>query len=84
MSRDPDGGWFAVDWHNRVIVPGGFDDVRPFRQGLAAVRRGGWGAIDRHGRIVVQPKFRRFATELIAERPGGGLHRGRPGRRRRR
>ncbi|AGZ40150.1 WG repeat-containing protein [Actinoplanes friuliensis] len=73
VSRDPVGGWFAVDWHNRVIVPGGFDDVRPFRRGLAAVKRGGWGAIDRHGRVVVQPKFRRFATELIAGGPVEGF-----------
>ncbi|MET0495680.1 MAG: WG repeat-containing protein [Actinoplanes sp.] len=66
VSREHDGGLFAVDWHNRVIVPGGFDDARPFRHGLAVVRRGGWGAIDRHGRIVVQPKFRAFATQVTA------------------
>ncbi|MEV8507575.1 WG repeat-containing protein [Actinoplanes sp. NPDC051475] len=66
VSRDPAGGWFAVDWHNRVIVPGGFDEVRPFRRGVAAVRRGGWGALDRHGRIVVQLKYRGFATALTA------------------
>ncbi|MFI7597615.1 WG repeat-containing protein [Actinoplanes sp. NPDC049681] len=66
VSRDPAGGWFAVDWHNRVIVPGGFDEVRPFRRGVAAVRRGGWGALDRHGRVVVQLKYRGLATVLTA------------------
>jgi tetratricopeptide (TPR) repeat protein len=73
VSRDPAGGWFAVDWHNRVIVPGGFEDVRPFRHGLAVVRRGGWGAVDRHGRIVVQLKYQRFATELTAGGPVEGF-----------
>ncbi|MEV4704915.1 WG repeat-containing protein [Actinoplanes sp. NPDC049316] len=73
VSRDPVGGWFAVDWHNRVIVPGGFDDVRPFRRGVAPVLRGGWGAIDRHGRIMVQPKYRAFATELSAGGPVDGF-----------
>jgi len=73
VSRDVSGGWFAVDWHNRVIVPGGFEDVRPFRQGIAIVRRGGWGAIDRHGRGVVQPRYRGFATELTAGGPVPGF-----------
>ncbi len=73
VSREPAGGWFAVDWHNRVIVPGGFEDVRPFRHGLALVRRGGWGAVDRHGRVVVQLKYQRFATELTAGGPVEGF-----------
>jgi hypothetical protein len=73
VSREPAGGWFAIDWHNRVIVPGGFEDVRPFRHGLAVVRRGGWGAIDRHGRIVVQLRYQRFATELTAGGPVEGF-----------
>ncbi|RSM58655.1 hypothetical protein DMB66_28425 [Actinoplanes sp. ATCC 53533] len=73
VSREPAGGWFAVDWHNRVIVPGGFEDVRPFRHGLAVVRRGGWGAIDRHGRVAVQFRYQRFATELTAGGPVAGF-----------
>jgi hypothetical protein len=68
VSRDGAGGWFAIDQRNRVIIPGGFDDVRPFRRGVAPVRRGGWGAIDRHGRIVVAPKYRTFATVLSGGR----------------
>jgi tetratricopeptide (TPR) repeat protein len=68
VARDGAGGWFAIDQRNRVIIPGGFDDVRPFRRGVAPVRRGGWGAIDRHGRIVVQPKYRAFATMLTGGR----------------
>ena len=68
VSRDAAGGWFAIDEQNRVIIPGGFDDVRPFRRGVAPVRRGGWGAIDRHGRMVVPPKYRAFATLLAGGR----------------
>ena len=73
VSRDPAGGFFAIDWHNRLIVPGGFEEVRPFRHGLALVRGGGWGAIDRHGRVVVPLKYQRFATELTAGGPVEGF-----------
>jgi tetratricopeptide (TPR) repeat protein len=73
VSREPAGGWFAIDRQNRVIIPGGFDDVRPFRRGVAPVRRGGWGAIDRHGRMVVPPKYRAFATVLAGGRKVEGF-----------
>ena len=45
MSRERRGGWFAIDKQNRVVIPGGFDDVRPFRRGVArgAARRLGRG-----------------------------------------
>jgi tetratricopeptide (TPR) repeat protein len=68
VSRDATGGWFAINRDNRVIVAGGFDDVRSFHSGLAPVRRVGWGAVDRHGRLVVQPKFLGFATALTSGR----------------
>jgi tetratricopeptide (TPR) repeat protein len=73
VSRDDAGGWFAVDRQNRVIVPGGFEDARPFHNGLALVRRGGWGAVDQHGRIVVQPHYRAFATMLSSGEPVDGF-----------
>ncbi|TWG23746.1 WG repeat protein [Actinoplanes teichomyceticus] len=73
VSRDAEGGWFAIDRTDRIIAPGGFDDVRPFRSGLALVRRGGWGAVDRHGRIAVQPRYRLFATELSNGGPVDGF-----------
>ncbi|MGK5684701.1 WG repeat-containing protein [Actinoplanes sp. URMC 104] len=73
VSRDDAGGWFAIDKQDRVIVPGGFDDARPFRNGLALVRRGGWGAVDRHGRVVVQPHYRAFATMLASGEPVDGF-----------
>jgi len=47
-----------------VVVPHGFADVRPFRRGVAVVRRDGWGAVDRNGRIVVPTRHHGFATVL--------------------
>ena len=74
VSRDAAGGWFAIDHENRVIVPGGFDDVLPFQHGVAPVRqRRGWGAIDRYGRLVVPPRYRRFATVLAGGAPVDGF-----------
>jgi tetratricopeptide (TPR) repeat protein len=73
VSREPAGGWFAIDRQNRVVIPGGFDDVRPFHRGVAPVRRDGWGAIDRHGRMVVPPKYRAFATVLAGGRKVEGF-----------
>jgi hypothetical protein len=49
----------------RVIIQGGFDDVRPFRRGIAVVRsRGKWGAVEANGRLAVQFAFDAFATGL--------------------
>ncbi|WP_203678317.1 WG repeat-containing protein [Actinoplanes siamensis] len=74
VTRDAEGGWFAIDRNERLIVPGGFEDVRPFRNGLALFRRGGaWGAVDKHGRIAVQPKYRQFATVLSTGGPVDGF-----------
>ena len=65
VSRDGAGGWFAIDRQNRVVIPAGFDDVRPFRRGLAAVRRGrlGRGRQARPGRGAVRSSAA-FATAL--------------------
>jgi tetratricopeptide (TPR) repeat protein len=65
VSRDGQAGWVAIDKSGRVVIPGGFDDVRPFRRGIAVVRRGGkWGAVERNGRLAVQFAFDAFATGL--------------------
>ena len=65
VSRDGDGRWIAVDKDNNVTISTGFDDVRPFRRGMAAVRRGGrWGAVDGAGRVVVPLGYDAFATAL--------------------
>ncbi|MFG1608314.1 WG repeat-containing protein [Actinoplanes sp. NPDC049265] len=75
VSRDVRGGWFAIDVRNRLVVPGGFEDVLPFRNGVAAVKAGGWGAVDRYARPVVQPRYRRFATVLTGGRRVDGFTR---------
>jgi hypothetical protein len=64
VSQNGKSGWMAVDRTNRVVVATGFDDARPFRRGVAAVRRGGWGAIDKSGRTVVPTQYTAFATAL--------------------
>jgi hypothetical protein len=65
VSRDGGGGWLAIDRTNRVVIPAGFEDVRPFRRGLAAVRhRGWWGAVDETGRTVVPFEYEGFVTAL--------------------
>jgi len=73
VSRDEAGGWYAIDRRNRLIIPGGFDDAKPFHHGLALVKRGGWGVIDRHGRVVVQPRYRAFVTPLVSGGPIEGF-----------
>jgi tetratricopeptide (TPR) repeat protein len=63
VSRDGTTGWFAIDKANRVVIQSGFDDVRPFRRGIAIVRqRGKWGAVEKNGRLAVQFAFDAFAT----------------------
>jgi tetratricopeptide (TPR) repeat protein len=64
-SRDGTTGWIAIDKTNKVLIESGFDDVRPFRRGLAPVRRDGrWGAVDSTGRLIVPPRYDGFATAL--------------------
>jgi tetratricopeptide (TPR) repeat protein len=65
VSRDGNGHWIAVDRTNNVTISTGFDDVRPFRRGIAAVRRNGyWGAVDGVGRVIVPFAYDMFATAL--------------------
>lgn len=65
VSRNGHGGWIAIDKAGRVTIPGGFDDVRPFRKGVASVRHSGrWGAVDKTGRPVVPLQYTGFVTAL--------------------
>jgi tetratricopeptide (TPR) repeat protein len=65
VSRDGTTRWIAIDKANEVLISTGFDDVRPFRRGVSAVRRGPrWGAVDGVGRVVVPFQFDGFATAL--------------------
>lgn len=65
VSRNGTGSWIAIDKSNKVVISEGFDDVRPFRRGVAAVRRGGWGAVDKSGKVVVPTRYTAFTTALI-------------------
>jgi tetratricopeptide (TPR) repeat protein len=66
VSRDGTNRWIAIDKTNAVLISTGFDDVRPFRRGVAAVRRGEhWGAVDSIGRVVVSFQYDGFATALL-------------------
>ena len=65
VCRNESGAWIAVDKTDTVAIPAGFEDVRPFRRGMAAVRRGGrWGAVDAAGRVVVPFRYDAFATAM--------------------
>ncbi|HYN95396.1 MAG TPA: WG repeat-containing protein, partial [Pilimelia sp.] len=64
VSVDGARTWIAIDKANTVVIATGFEDVRPFRRGIAAVRRGGWGAVDAAGRVVVPLRYAAFATAL--------------------
>ncbi|MEU3457326.1 WG repeat-containing protein [Micromonospora sp. NPDC006766] len=65
VSMDGKGRWMAVDPTNIVRIPPGYEDVRPFRGGLAVVRQnGGWGAVDRTGQVVVPTRYHGFTTTL--------------------
>lgn len=65
VSRQPEGGWFAVNRQGHTVVPGEFEEARPFRRGMALIRQDGvWGGIDRTGRVAVPPRWPAFATSL--------------------
>ncbi|WP_425412807.1 WG repeat-containing protein [Micromonospora humi] len=65
VSMDGKGRWMAVDKMNIVKIPPGYEEVRPFRNGLAPVRQnGGWGAVDRTGAVVVPTRYHRLGAPL--------------------
>ncbi|MFI7073968.1 WG repeat-containing protein [Micromonospora sediminicola] len=65
VSMDGKGRWMAVDQMNIVKIPPGYEEARPFRNGLAAVRQnGGWGAVDRTGAVVVPTRYHGLGTSL--------------------
>jgi tetratricopeptide (TPR) repeat protein len=65
VSLDGTGRWIAIDKANNATISTGFEDVRPFRRGMAAVRRHGrWGAVDGVGRVIVPYAYDAFATAM--------------------
>ncbi|GAA1856656.1 hypothetical protein GCM10009687_24630 [Asanoa iriomotensis] len=64
VSHNGRSNWLAIEKSGDVVINIGFEDVRPFRGGVAAVKRGAWGAIDKSGRTVLPPQYTGFATAL--------------------
>lgn len=65
VSRDGTAKWIAIDKTNNVTISTGFEDVRPFRRGMAPVRRARrWGAVDGVGRVIVPFAYDAFATAM--------------------
>ncbi|KAB1902907.1 hypothetical protein F8279_24740 [Micromonospora sp. AMSO1212t] len=74
VSMDGKGRWMAVDRMNIVKIPPGYEEARPFRNGLAAVRQnGGWGAVDLTGEVVVPTRYHRLGTVLADGREVDGF-----------
>ena len=74
VSMDGKGRWMAVDRMNIVRIPPGYEEVRPFRNGLAAVRQnGGWGAVDLSGEVVVPTRYHGLGTPLADGRKVDGF-----------
>ncbi|WP_436278588.1 WG repeat-containing protein [Micromonospora marina] len=74
VSMDGKGRWMAVDRMNIVKIPPGYEEARPFRNGLAAVRQnGGWGAVDLTGEVVVPTRYHRLGTSLADGREVDGF-----------
>ena len=47
-----------IDTNGKEIVPPKYDDVEPFSEGFAKVRRNFyWGLIDETGREIIEPKY---------------------------
>ncbi|WP_284706630.1 WG repeat-containing protein [Micromonospora sp. XM-20-01] len=74
VSMDGKGRWMAVDRMNIVRIPPGYEEVRSFRNGLAAVRQnGGWGAVDLTGEVVVPTRYHGLGTPLADGRKVDGF-----------
>ena len=52
------GEWRVIDRRGKVLLTLKFDEVRPFKDGLAPVRTGAkWGYVDKTGKVVVPPRY---------------------------
>jgi hypothetical protein len=55
----PDYLWGYIDLKGNEVIPAIYDDVRDFREGLAAVNyKGYWGFIDEKGKFAIAPIYR--------------------------
>ena len=73
MAVDSD-GTYLFDLHGELVTEIVFDDARPSREGLVAVKKGDeWGFIDMSGQIVIEPSYDEVdkpAEGLVAVRRG--------------
>ncbi|MCF8357656.1 MAG: WG repeat-containing protein [Prolixibacteraceae bacterium] len=52
------GKWGYSDKNEKIVIPAVYDDVLPFSEGLAAVKRNNqWGYIDADGNELILPKY---------------------------
>lgn len=57
-----DGRWGVMELGGTLVVPPEWDDIRPFSEGLAAVRKGDlWGFVNPSGEVVIHPRWARVA-----------------------
>ncbi|NGZ75015.1 WG repeat-containing protein [Saccharibacillus alkalitolerans] len=61
----------------KTVIKAQFDEVKPFSEGLAAVRKGKlWGFVDKKGKIAIKPQYERvvegFNGGLAAVKKSGG------------
>ncbi|QDH22175.1 WG repeat-containing protein [Saccharibacillus brassicae] len=66
-----------LDTNGKTIVTAQYNEVKPFSEGLAAVRKGMlWGFVDKKGKMVVKPQYERvvegFSGGLAAVKKTGG------------
>ncbi|MET8302780.1 WG repeat-containing protein [Micromonospora sp. NPDC005223] len=74
VSMDGKSRWMAVDRMNIVKIPPGYEEARPFRNGLAAVRQnGGWGAVNLAGEVVVPTRYHRIGMPPVDGRVADGF-----------
>ncbi|GGN98430.1 WG repeat-containing protein [Saccharibacillus kuerlensis] len=58
-----------TDTNGKAVIKAQYQEVKPFSEGLAAVRKGKlWGFVDKKGKVVIKPQY-----ERIVEGFNGGL-----------
>lgn len=53
-----------IDTSGKLVIPIQFNDVRDFKEGLAAFRdKCAWGFIDKQGKVAIKPQFEQIENE---------------------
>ena len=65
-----DGKWGFVDERNTIMITYSFDEVRPFSEGLAAVRiEDNWGFVNLGGELVIPFNFENPTASTVNSEP---------------